>query len=83
MERREDRDLRKILNGGNENNVSESDTVKLFYGEESRSYQAFHDKVGWSHIKFLLFIKTRLALSEYNFSTIHVYITNSMVDGIS
>ena len=74
------RNLRKALNKSDTDDVSKSDIVKLFYGKESRTYRAFHDKVGWPHNKFLSFIKTCLKLSEYNFTTTHAYATNGMMD---
>ena len=76
------RNLRKVLIKSDADDVSKSDIVKIFYGDESQSYRAFHNKVGWSHNKFLSFIKTCLKLSEYNFTTTHAYATNGTMDGM-
>ena len=61
------RNLQKVLNKSNGDEVSKLEIVKLFYGKELRMYRVFHDKVPWSYQKFLLFIKVCCKLSEFNF----------------
>ena len=74
--------LRNILNKDANEEVSKHDIIELFYGKDSKLYRAFHDKLRWSHTKYLMFIMTCVKLSEFNFTTTYAYSTDGMMDGM-
>ena len=60
--------------------MTKLEIVKLFDGNDSKLWQTFHDKLNWSHTKFLQFINTYDKLSEFNFTTKHAYSIDEMMD---
>ena len=50
--------IRNVLKKEVNEEVSRHNIVELFYGKYSNLYRDFHDKLLWSHTKFLMFVKT-------------------------
>ena len=76
------RNICHVLHKNSIDEVSRDDIVELFYGRHSRLYRVFHDHLGWSHSKFLMFIRTCGKLLEFNFTTTQAYDFDGMMDGM-
>ena len=56
--------------------------MQLFMEKKSGLHRVLHDKLKWYHIKFLGFIKTSLALSEFKFTITRACATKGAIVGM-